>query len=130
MTHESFTRHDSDAPGGERPFGMVMAAAFAVLALLNYWHEGRIWPWLGAIAVAFLVAAYLWPSVLRPLNWIWFKFGMLLHAVVNPIVMGVVFFCAVWPTAMVMRLLRKDLLRLRTEPGRDSYWIVRQPPGP
>jgi hypothetical protein len=27
-------------------------------------------------------------------------------------------------------MLGKDLLRLKREPGADSYWIVRQPPGP
>src|SRR5262245_14005177 len=116
MTHESFTRDDHSAPGAERSFGIVMAAAFALLALLNYWYDGQVWPWLGAIAAAFLATACVWPSALRPLNRAWFKFGMLLHAIINPIVMGLVFFVAVWPTAVVMRLLRKDLLRLKPEP--------------
>jgi hypothetical protein len=40
------------------------------------------------------------------------------------------FFGAVLPTGLVMRALGKDLLRLRLKPETDSYWIVRQPPGP
>ena len=64
------------------------------------------------------------------MNWLWFRFGLLLHSVVNPVIMGVVFYVAVLPTGLVMRALGKDLLRLKFEPDRDTYWIARQPPGP
>jgi hypothetical protein len=55
---------------------------------------------------------------------------MLLHNVVNPIVMALVFFATVLPTGLVMRALGKDLLRLKRQPNVDSYWIERRPPGP
>ena len=129
-THESFSREDKIVVGSDRSFGIVMAVFFALIGALNVWHEGRVWPWLGGIAALFLAAAYLWPAALKPLNWLWFKFGLLLHAVVNPIVMGLLFYGAVLPTGLVMRALGKDLLRLKREPDSDSYWIVRQPPGP
>src|SRR5665647_856457 len=128
--HESYSREETVALGSERSFGTVMAAAFALIALLNWWHSGHVWPWTGGLAAALLATSFLFPSALKPFNWIWFKFGMLLHAVVNPIVMGLLFFVAVWPTGLVMRALGKDLLRLRREPDTESYWIVRQPPGP
>ena len=70
------------------------------------------------------------PPVLHPLNLIWLRFGLLLHSVVNPIVMALVFYGTVLPTGMVARLMGKDLLRLRREPEADSYWIPRTPPGP
>jgi hypothetical protein len=31
-----------------------MAAAFAVVSLLNWWHNGHSWRWTGGIAVVFL----------------------------------------------------------------------------
>jgi hypothetical protein len=129
-THESFSREEKTTRGSERSFGIVMAVALALLAVLNWWHDGHVWPWMGAIAVLFLVAALLHPIVLKPLNWVWFKFGLLLHAIVNPVVMGLLFYLAVFPTGLIMRALGKDLLHLKREPDSDSYWIVRQPPGP
>ena len=39
--------------------------------------------------------------------------------------MGLLFFLVFTPTAIIMRLLRKDLLRLKKEPGIMSYWISR-----
>lgn len=130
MTHESFTRENSVQPGSDRSFGMVMAAALATLAGLNVWQNGAWWPWLAAAAALFLACALVRPVVLRPLNIAWTRFGLLLHAVVNPVVMALLFYGTVLPTGLVMRALGRDLLRLRRDPAAESYWIARQPPGP
>ena len=108
---------------------MTMTVAFAVVAALNAWHAGRWWPWLLGAAGFFAATGYFLPSVLRPLNYAWFRFGMLLHAVVNPVVMGLLFFTAIFPTALVMRIMGSNLLRLK-RPDVDSYWTSRKPPGP
>jgi hypothetical protein len=107
-----------------------MTSAFAVMSLLNWWHEGHSWRWTGGVAVAFLGAALFYPASLKPLNRIWLKCALLLHKVVNPIVMALVFFGTVLPTGLVMRALKKDPLRLKWQPSVTSYWIDRRPPGP
>ena len=68
--------------------------------------------------------------MLNPLNRIWLKFGLLLHRVVNPVIMALLFYGTVLPTGLIARAMGKDLLRLKREPNADSYWIVRAPPGP
>ena len=107
-----------------------MAGAFALLTALNGWHAGRIWPWTAALAAAFLVAALLRPALLNPLNHLWLKFGLLLHKIVNPVIMALLFYGTVLPTGLIARAMGKDLLRLKREPDAASYWIVRTPPGP
>lgn len=107
-----------------------MTAAFAVMALLNWWRGGHAWQWTGAIAVLFLVATLIYPAALKPLNRAWLKFGLLLHKVVSPVMMAFVFFGAVLPTGLIMRALVKDPLKLNWLPDADSYWIDRLPPGP
>ena len=129
-THEVFSRDEKVVAGSDRSFGLVMAGAFAAVTSLNAWHSGRLWPWTGGLAGLLLVASLLRPSLLHPLNLIWLRFGLLLHSIVNPIVMALVFYGTVLPTGLVMRMLGKDLLRLKRQPDVDSYWIVRQPPGP
>lgn len=129
-THEIFEREETITQGSERSFGIVIAAALGLLSLLNWWHSGAAWPWMSGVGALILIAALVVPAALKPLNWLWFKFGMLLHAVVSPLVMGLMFYLAVLPTGLVMRALGKDLLRLKHEPDSDSYWIVREPAGP
>jgi hypothetical protein len=129
-THEVFSRDVEVVAGSDRSFGIMMAAVLAAVALLNAWHAGRLWPWAGGLAALLLAAALLRPSVLSPLNRIWLKFGLLLHSVVNPVVMALLFYGTVLPTGLVMRMMGKDPLRLKREPDADSYWIARQPHGP
>jgi hypothetical protein len=129
-THENFSREDKVAPGSVRAFGVTMAVAIVLIALLNLWHDGKWWPWLLGLAALLLATTYLWPSLLRPLNQVWFKLGMLMHAVVSPIVMALLFFTGITATAVIMRIFGKNLLRLRRPQNAQSYWIPRQPPGP
>ncbi|MDA9492018.1 hypothetical protein [Bradyrhizobium sp. CCBAU 11361] len=126
-THESFTREEASLPGSDRTFGWVIAGALALLSLSNGWHLGQLWPWTLSAAALFLAAAWIRPSMLHPLNRLWMKFGLLLHKVINPIVMGLLFYGTILPTGLVMRLRGKDLLRLKREPGAESYWIARTP---
>jgi hypothetical protein len=129
-THEVFSREEKIVAGSDRSFGFVMAGALAVVSLVNVWHMGRVWPWTGGLAALFLAAALLAPAMLHPLNLLWLKFGLLLHRVVNPVLMALIFYGTVLPTGMVARLMGKDLLRLKRQLDADSYWIPRTPPGP
>ena len=88
----------------------------------------RLWA-LGLSAV-FLLLALVAPKILAPANRAWTKFGLLLHKIVSPIALGILFFGVVTPTGFVMRLLGKDLLRQRFDRSAKSYWIARTPPGP
>ncbi len=91
---------------------------------------GDIRWWSAGIAAVFLGLGLIVPDVLRPLNLLWFKFGMLLARIVNPIVMFVIYVISVLPIGLIMRASGKDLLRLRFAPEESSYWIERTPPGP
>jgi hypothetical protein len=129
-THEAFERDEEVVAGSDRSFGLVMAGALAVVTALNAWHAGRIWPWTAGLAALFVIAALTRPALLNPLNRLWLKFGLLLHRVVNPVIMGLVFYGTVLPTGLVLRAMGRDLLRLKRQPDAGSYWIVRAPPGP
>jgi hypothetical protein len=65
QTHEGYSRQEAAVPGSDRSFGLVMAAPFAVLALINFWRFGQAWPWTGASAAVFLAFACLFPAALR-----------------------------------------------------------------
>ncbi len=113
-----------------RSFGIVFAVVFAVAALWPLMAGGEARIWSAAVAGAFLTVALAWPPLLAPLNRAWTAFGRLAHKITNPIVMGLVFYGAVTPTALIMRALGKDPLRRRLDRGAASYWIERDPPGP
>jgi hypothetical protein len=127
QTHERYWNDETVRPSSERSFGLVMAAVFAVLTLINFWHGGRAWPWTAGVAALFFFFAWVRPAALKLLNLIWFKFGLILHKVINPVVMVLVFFGTVLPTGLIMRALGKDPLRLKRQPNAKTYWIERLP---
>lgn len=116
--------------GSDRGFGLVMAAVFAIVGAWPALFAGAPRLWSFAVAALFLGAALAAPRVLAPLNRVWTRFGVLLHRIMNPVVMAVVFYGTVVPIGLVMRALGKDPLRLRRDPAATSYWIARTPPGP
>ena len=118
------------APPTERSFGIVFAALFLVVGLWPMLAGEMPRWWAMAIAGAFLFAGLALPRILRPLNSVWLRFGLLLHRITSPIILAMLFYLTVLPTGLVMRILGKDLLRLRFDRNARSYWIERSPPGP
>ncbi|MBK7677015.1 MAG: hypothetical protein IPJ27_20930 [Candidatus Accumulibacter sp.] len=129
--HEHTPRHTAQIQNSsDRSFGLVFAAVFLIIALYPLLHAQGIRIWAILVSCIFLLLAALVPQVLAPANRLWTKFGRLLHNIVSPIALGILFFLVVTPTALLMRLFGKDPLRLRFDPAADSYWIRRDPPGP
>ncbi len=121
---------DAVKPSSNRTFGLVFAAFFALVALLPLLRGHAVRRWALPVSALFLLTALAAPKLLAPLNRAWTALGALLHAVVNPIVLGILFYLVFTPFGWVLRRMGKDFLRLRPTPGATTYWIARQPPGP
>lgn len=113
-------------PPSETSFGRTFFVVFALLAGLMLWRQ-HFWSagFAAAASVFFVGAAYLRPEILKPVNLLWFRFGLLLHRIVNPVVMGLLFFAVFTPMGAIMRTAGKDFLRLRRKSGTESLWIER-----
>jgi hypothetical protein len=113
-----------------RAFGLVFALFFALVALLPVLRGHAVRRWALPVSALFLFIALAVPKILAPLNRAWTALGTLLHAVINPLVLGVLFYLVFTPFGWVLRRMGKDFLRLRPAPAAQTYWIARQPPGP
>jgi hypothetical protein len=115
----------------ERSFGLLFAAVFAAAAAALAWR-GHLTAATACLAGAALLAvlALVAPRALAVPNRLWFRLGLLLHAVVSPIVLGAIYFLIITPMALLFRLTGRDVLERARDPSRDSYWKDRDPPGP
>lgn len=127
--HENYSHQSPPDGSSNRTFGVVFAAFFLIIALLPLLHGHTMRLWVLPLAAYFLIAALAIPGALAPLNRLWTKFGLLLHNIVSPVVLGILFFGVFTPTALVMRLLGNDPLRLGFDKNARSYWILRIPSG-
>lgn len=108
-----------------RKFGVFFTAIFlaASIYLRLKGIEGAFLG-LAGLSAAFLIVTLIKPDLLRPLNALWMRLGLLLGMIVSPVVLGVIFFGMFTPLALFLKLIGRDELRLR--PGRGpSYWVVR-----
>ena len=130
MTHEDFSRQEGVKPSSDRSFGLIVATFFLIITFWPLIHAEPIRWWALGVAAMFAALALLWTAALAPLNKSWTKLGVLLYRIVSPVVMAFLFYVIVTPMGLLMRMLGKDTLRLRRDPGAASYWIHRTPRGP
>ena len=130
MSHESLLRNETIEPSSNRTFGLVFAVVFALIGAWPLLSGNGVRAWSLVIAIAILAAALAMPSILAQPNRLWMRFGLFLHRIVSPLVLGIMFFLVVTPIGFVMRAFGKDPLRLRFEQNASTYWIDRSPPGP
>ena len=109
----------------EKNFGIIFSALFFLIGLWPLLNADEIRIWSIIIAVIFLVLAFLKPKLLKPLNHNWIKLGEIIGKVIAPIVMALVFFIIVTPISFLVRVLGKDLLKLKFSKN-NSYWIKRK----
>jgi hypothetical protein len=128
--HEQFRAEAPVKSSSNRAFGLVFTAVFTIIGVWPWWKTGGFHEWALVTAAVFLAVTFTVPRALAPLQWIWMRFGALLHGVMNPVFLGLMFFVAVVPTGLIMRALGKRPLKLAFDKNTTSYWINREPPGP
>jgi hypothetical protein len=128
--HENLTSSEAIRCSSDRSFGLVFAAILTALGLWPLLRAGQVRILALGVAGVFLVVSLFRPALLHPLNKAWMALGLLMAKIVNPIVMATLFLLIFTPAAVISRWLGRDPLRLKPSPEAETYWIVRQPPGP
>jgi saxitoxin biosynthesis operon SxtJ-like protein len=129
--HETYRDEEPAKPGGDRAFGCTVGSIVMVIGAAKAFAAGAVLLVPSLIFVAgtlLLLLGIVAPSRLSGLNRAWLKVGGALSKVVNPIVLALLFFVAVTPMALVMRMVGKRPLRLSPDRDAASYWIKREPP--
>ena len=109
-----------------RSFGILFFIIFFIFAIWPTLESNEIRIWSLVLGITFLVLGLINSNFLTPINKLWIKFGDLLGKVIAPIVMGFVYFFVISPLSIIIRLLGKDLLKIKYNKHISSYWISRK----
>ena len=109
--------------GSIKSFGIVFFFVFIIIGLYPLLNDHGIRVWSIIVSFIFLFLGIVNSPILKPLNLIWFKFGLFLGKFIAPIVMGIVYFIVVFPTFLLLKLIKKNYLNIRYEKNKTSYWI-------
>ena len=109
-----------------RKFGFFFTSVFALLGsyfLIESLNSAAYV--LLALAMLFLLATLIKADALLPLNKLWMQLGLLLGMIVSPIILWIIFFGLFTPMSLLMKLFRRDELRLKLVADRNSHWKKR-----
>jgi saxitoxin biosynthesis operon SxtJ-like protein len=108
------TSHPHTRPGTKdlRKFGFLLGGIvlglFGILSPLLKHKSWPLWPW--TVSLPLFLLAFLFPSALRGLHWIWMRIGDVLSWVNTRILLSLLFFLVITPIAFFMKLFKRDPL--------------------
>ena len=105
-----------------KSFGYLFFGVFLALAVWVYVKNQNLNFWLIGTSLVFLVLTLIKSKLLDVLNDLWINFGELLGKIIAPIVMSIVFFLIMTPIGLILKIVKKDLLKLKFNNDK-SYWI-------
>lgn len=106
-------------------FGRTMCGALVVLGAVIFFfgsHPGRGY-WVAGAGAVFFLFSRLAPGALKPIHKGWMTLAFALGWIMSRVMLTILFFVAVTPIGVIMRLLGKNPLSARAV--NDSYWIRR-----
>ena len=123
-----FKSHIEVDIGSQKSFGIIFSIVFLIFGLYPLINSEAIHLWSLLVSLILLALAFLAPKTLSLPNLLWFKLGLMLGAIVAPIVMALVYITTVIPTGLFVKLIGKDLLRQKLDKNAKTYWIEREQP--
>ena len=117
---------DSNIPSN-RQFGFFFSVIFGIASLYFAIKATAIWSLVcGVLCLATFITTVVASNRLRPANLAWYKISILLSKVVNPVVLGIIFFVLITPVALITRFAGRDELQLKLN-RQSSLWKHRLP---
>ena len=106
----------------DRTFGLVFASIFAIFSGIGWFFFNEILRWAFIASGLFGLFALVLPGALLPLNRLWGVLTGRIHRVVNFLLLASFFYLLVLPFGLVMRLVGRDAMQLKTDRQAKTYW--------
>jgi hypothetical protein len=118
--HEISSAEDINYRKSGSLFAGIIALIYALLLI-----RGKHQPYLLIVSavIAVLACFEAWP--LRKAVDLLIRVGNIMHRFTNPLVFSLIYVFAIIPTALVLKILGKDVLSLRYDSNRPTYWEAR-----
>lgn len=110
----------------ERQFGCLIAGVIIAVCLYRYLKAGHVAVYLPGFAASLLLLTLIRPSSLIYPLFLWEKLGYYLALVNTVLLLTVIYFLIFLPLALLFRLTGRDLLGIRMNKTKTSYWETRE----
>ena len=115
MCHSDHSKvTDTNLPS-DKHFGIfTLVISVMGFILCFFWlNEFSISLIFAALALALTLTLLIKESLFHPLNRAWFKFGIFLGKILNPIILGVIYLSLFLPVGLLLKLVKRDELQVK-----------------
>ena len=109
-----------------RNFGLLTGGIIAILfGLFLPWLLAvglPYWPWVLASLLA--GTALIRPGALHPVYKLWMKFGMIMHRITTPLILGILYYMVITPIGIFMRIIGHDSMARHFDKNGKTYRIT------
>jgi hypothetical protein len=106
-----------------KSFGIVFFIFFMIVSFYPLLNQENIRVWFFIFGFLFLLLGLINSILLTPLNGLWYWIGLFLGKFIAPVIMGIVYFAVVFPTYLIIRIVKKNYLNINFERYKETYWI-------
>jgi len=111
-----------------RKFGIIALVFFGSLFALGLWTNKPVPTYLFGVLCLPALGFILAPAPLKPLYAGWMKIAHLIGKAVTTIILAIVYYVVITPSALVKRIFGGLPLPLKPDKGVSSYWVTRSEP--
>ena len=105
-----------------KKFGILFSIIFIVFSFYFYFQDLYFYSLIAfLVCILLIIIIFVNDNLLLPFNKLWMKFGMLIGKVVNPIIIGFIFFILFVPLSLIMKVLGRDEMRIKIT-KKQTYW--------
>ena len=108
--------------GSEKSFGIVFSIIFMIIALYPLFVNSSINITFLTFSIIFIILSFIFPSIFKYPNIIWFKFGRLLGLIISPIILSTVYLSVIMPISIIFKIIKKDPLEKSFNSNQKTYW--------
>ena len=106
-----------------REFGLTIGIIFiGIFLVFKFLFKKDISINLLAIGSFLVLSGLTFPIILKPFQKVWMGFSVIVGFFMSRVILTILFFIAVTPIGLLMRLFGKDLLDQKIDKNKDSYW--------
>lgn len=110
-----------------RSFGFIVGGVLMALGALAIWRGKAVWPNFMVSGVFLVAGAAIAPGILLPFQKAWMALGIALGFFVSHIVLAALYYLAIAPISIILRLIGKDILDQKIDRTAATYWKRRDP---
>jgi hypothetical protein len=108
-----------------RKFSFTLSCALIILGGFVLWRKGETGLLFWCIGIVILLMGLTKPRLLGPIHKGWMGMSFLMGFLMTHVILALLYYLVFTPMGLVMRIVRKDPLKLKRDHSAESHWIKR-----